>query len=358
MIWLKADDERRLVRDLLLALGASHRASDDAAADIVEADLRGHDSHGLARLELQVRLIRGGTVNPAAEPVVEEARPGSLVVDGRTALGARAVIFGVQAAIERALDAGSCAATIHSHGYAAYYGYYAELGIEQDCIVLVCSKSSRWNVHAYGGVQPVLGSDPLAIGIPTNGDPLLLDMSTAAAANGKLLAAARAGQSIPAGLAIDSEGRPTTDPRVAMQGATSPFGGAKGYGLGLVVEMLGGLLARAGVGAQVDEQGRTRPWSSSAIVLYVGAFIDPAEFRRQTSEYLRRVKGSRVAPGFEEILVPGERAYRTRRERLASGIPIPDDVWEAVWRLARSVGVEANGHNPHPNPLPEGEGTG
>ena len=336
MILLSAEAERRLIVDVLLALQVSEADAAVVAADLVEADLRGHDSHGLGRLNMQVDNLRAGRVDASAHPQVVQEQPGALIVDGCRALGPPTIAFALDRAAGRAQASGSCTVAVRNHGYVAYLGWYVERALEYNCICVLLGKS-KGNVHPWGGLLPLVGSNPIAAAIPTAGDPLLVDMSTGTAAMGKILEAIRTGETIPAEWAVDEQGRSTTDPLAARRGALSPLGGAKGYALGLLVELLAAVLPGGDSGSRRDDASL---WSALAFVLHVPSFADPAEFRRQASDYLAGLKASPRAPGFDEILIPGERAYRTRRERLTSGIPHPDETWRSAARFCRDLGLD------------------
>jgi LDH2 family malate/lactate/ureidoglycolate dehydrogenase len=336
MVVLQADKERRLMLDLLRAHGASEADAAIVAEDLLEADLRGHDSHGLARFNMQLDALRQGRVDASATPAVVSDSAGAVTVDARRALGPPAMLFAVDEAVRRASGGqGVCAVTIRNHGYIAYLGWYVERGLEHDCICVLMSKA-RGGVHPYGGVLPLVGSNPITAAVPTAGEPLLIDMATSTAAMGKILAAQRTGEAIPSDWAVDEQGNPTTDANAARKGALSPLGGAKGYALGLLVEMLAAVLPGGSSGAARDAL-----WSAVAIAVHVSAFGDPAEFRRRASAYLDELKSSPVAPGFSEILVPGQRAYRIRRERLAEGIPVSDETWRTIGGYLESAGLAA-----------------
>ncbi|MFI5267184.1 MAG: Ldh family oxidoreductase, partial [Chloroflexota bacterium] len=228
MVVLSADSERRLIADILRALHVSEADAAVVADGLVEADLRGHDSHGLGRLNMQVDNLRAGRVDAAAIPRVVHEEGGAIVVDGCRALGPPTIDFALHLATDKAQQHGSCTAAIRNHGYIAYLGRYVERPLERDCICILLGKS-KGNVHPWGGLLPLVGSNPIATAIPTEGEPLLVDMSTGTAAMGKILEAIRTGEGIPSDWAVDEKGRPTTDPLAARRGALSPLGGAKGY---------------------------------------------------------------------------------------------------------------------------------
>jgi LDH2 family malate/lactate/ureidoglycolate dehydrogenase len=328
-VLLSAEQERSLIVEALLKLGIRQPDAESTADVLVEADLRGHASHGLGRLRLVIERIQDGSVDPAGTPCIEDERPAALRINGNRSLGPPAVLLGLQEATRRARQQGTCSVAAYNHSYIAYLGRYVERCLEEDCVALLMSHALTV-VHPHGGTARLLGTNPMAVAIPTLGDPLLIDFSTSATSAGKLQAAERAGRTVPAEWAIDQAGVPTTDPAAGLRGALSPMAGAKGYGLGLLVEALAHLLARTGDSPMGHERGVPSWWSSFAFVVWIGAYMDPGEFRARVSEYLARIKASPVAPGFAEILYPGERAYRVRRERLASGIPIEDEVWQSV----------------------------
>src|SRR5690349_20818516 len=331
--------ERRYVRAILAALGAADDEASAFADAICEADLRGYTSHGLLRVPETVGHLRAGTLRVGARPRVQQERAAAALMDGDRALGPYAAVVATREAMARARQVGAAAVALHNCGHVSMAGYYVELAAREDLIGILLSKGNP-AVHPYGGLDRRIGTNPISIAIPTAGDPLLLDMATSATSLGALREAAVAGRTVPAGLAVDPTGAPTTDPTAALAGALSPVGGAKGYGLGLVVELLAGALTGAGAGAMRDASGWRKLWGTLVIVVDPAAFADVPAFKAAVSAYLAEVKASRLAPGFREILIPGERALRTRREQLAHGVRVTDGIWDEVARLACGLGVE------------------
>jgi LDH2 family malate/lactate/ureidoglycolate dehydrogenase len=336
---LTADAERRYVHAIFTAVGATAPEADAMAEVLVEADLRGHGSHGLVRVPLSVNLLRDGRCQAGARPRVVQERAAAALMDGDRAVGPYAAICATREAMARARQHGAAAVGLNNCGHIALAGYYAELAAREDLIGVLFGKSEA-SVHPHGGMDPVIGTNPIAIAIPTDGDPVLLDMATSATSRGKLAEAAAAGRPLPLGWALDASGAPTTDPKAAGEGALSAVGGAKGYGLSLAVELLGGVLTGAGAGTMHDASGWRKLWGTLFLVLDPAVFTDVAAFKTAVSAYLAEIKASRLAPGFAEILIPGERSYRTRRESLAHGVRVADNVWQNVARLARDLGVD------------------
>jgi hypothetical protein len=230
-VLLSAEQERSLIVEALRKLGISQPDATSTADVLVEADLRGHGSHGLGRLRLVIERIQDGSVDPAGVPCIEDERPAALRINGNRSLGPPAVLLGLQEATRRARQQGTCSVAAYNHSYIAYLGRYVERCLEDDCVALLMSHALTV-VHPYGGTARLLGTNPMAVAIPTLGDPLLIDFSTSATSAGKLQAAERAGRSVPGEWAIDEAGLPTTDPVAGLRGALSPMAGAKGYGLG------------------------------------------------------------------------------------------------------------------------------
>jgi LDH2 family malate/lactate/ureidoglycolate dehydrogenase len=336
---ITADAEQRYIRAIFSALGASEDQSAALADLLTEADLRGHGSHGLVRVVLNVNLLKKADVEPGATPhVIRETGP-TAVFDGARSNGPHAAIVATRDAMRRARQYGVGAVSVQNCGHIGLAGYYVEMAAREGLIGILFAKSES-SVHPHGGLEPLLGTNPVAIAVPAEPDPLLLDMSTSAVAAGKVREALRAGAALPPGSAVDPEGRPTTDPQAAIDGALTAMGGAKGYGLALAVEILGGLLAGGSAGPMKATGGRRQLWGALILVLDPAAFVDADAFTETVISFLRSVQTSRRAPRSAEILVPGERSFRTRAERLKTGVPIQDEVWRQVGVLARELGID------------------
>ncbi len=337
---LMADAERRYLEAIFTTLGATAAEAAAVADVLTEADLRGHSSHGLVRVPLNAGLLRSGRGKPNAQPRIVQDTGVAIQMDGDRGLGPAVATQAVNIAIARAKERGVAAITVNNCGHLGLAGYYVELAARQDLVGVLFAKSAT-HIHPYGGVERRIGTNPISIAIPTDGDPFLLDMSTSAIANGKLQKAAREGRALPEGAALDKDGSPTTDAQAALTGALTAFGGAKGYGLALVVELLGGLLAGAGTGELRNPDGSGRLWGALVLVIDPAAFGDPSAFKRGAAAFLAHVKSARKAPGFDEILIPGERSFRTRRDQLEHGVTIEDGLWNTIAKLAAEIGVDA-----------------
>lgn len=338
---ITAADERALIRDVLAALGATREEQDCVAAALVEADLRGYESHGLLRFPLMVQRVRAGTARVRAQPRVVSARDAMALLDGDQGLGPFVATRAVDLAADLARAYGLGVVGVHNNNHISLVGYYVERAARQGFIALATTTGDA-GVHPYGGIDRLLGTNPLAVAFPTDGEPFLLDMATSEGTFGRIFVARQRGEAIPETWAVDAAGDPTHDPAAALTGSLRPFGGPKGYGLGLCFAILAGALVRAAHGPRVV--GTIDPADPLTkgdlfVVLDPAALGDAAALRAAAGAYLATIRASRPAPGSAGVRVPGERALRLRAERLAHGIPLDPTTWAAVEALAREVGA-------------------
>ncbi|MCK4405104.1 MAG: Ldh family oxidoreductase [Hadesarchaea archaeon] len=339
---LTFDMEKTIICTLLQKLGASGEEANATAEVLAEGDLRGFASHGLLRLSYILRALKRGTIAVKAEVKVVRETPATGLIDGGHGLGHYVATRAMRLAIEKAKQQGVAAVGVYNSNHFGIAGYYAELAMREGLIGIVTTTTDAL-VHPWGGVEPLLGTNALAIGLPTE-PPVLLDMAMSVAARGKLVKAMKEGKPIPENWAIDSEGKPTTDPSKALKGALSPFGGPKGYALAFVLELLAGPLVHAAAGKEV--KGTLEPVEGFCtkgdfmIAINPKAFIAQEEFRARAREFIEQVKSSRKVPGVEEIMAPGEPEQKMRDRNLREGIPIADEVWTELEQIAKDLGVD------------------
>ncbi len=330
-----------------------------AAHSLVAADLRGVMSHGLVRLPVYVHNLRSSAVNPTAQPTVTAETDTTAVVDGQNAMGqvvgTRAMALAIQKAAERGV--GVVAARHSNHlGTCAHYALLAA----QRGMVGIAMTNGAAAMAAWGGVDRIVGNNPIAIAAPTDGHcPVVLDMAQTVVARGKIKLAELRGERIPLGWAADPAGRPTEDPSAALSGALLPIGGHKGYGLAVVVDLLAAALSGARLSPEIENMGFTeadeRPVFGPEppgvgtghwfMALDVARFVPLDEFRRRATGYAHILKASRRAEGVATISLPGEPECRAEQERQARGIPYEAHVVEQLRALAVRAGL------PFPHPL-------
>ena len=338
---LPASPLHRLMEELFMAAGCE---KDDAwiAADVLtEADLRGYGAHGLLRLPTMIRRLQSGMINPAARPRVVRQRAGSAQVDADRALGPVGALFGARLALRKAADAGTATVGVVNGDHICMAGYYVEQIARAGCVGLITSVTQPL-VHPLGGSDRLLGTNPLAVAIPATGrEPLLLDFATSEIAYGSVLTAKARGERLPDGVAVGPDGLPTTDPERATQGALTPFGGHKGFGLCLVLGLLAGPLLGAKVGKPLGQAVREGHYDKGELIVAFdpAAFGDPDTFQQAVRSHLDEVKASRKASGIDDIRIPGERAQAERARRLKEGVPIEAEVWREVATIAEELRV-------------------
>lgn len=296
---------------------------------LLEAELRGIASHGMLRLPRIVERIANGVADPHASGEHRWRGTSFLSVDGKMGLGPVVACAALEAIQPRAHEAGIALAAIGNANHIGMLGWYAEriARAGQTAIVLTTSEAL---VHPWGGRHALLGTNPIAIGVPTGeAEPFVMDMATSLVSMGEIHDRAHRGETIPGDWALDADGNPTTDPNAAKQGAIAPFGQAKGYALGLALGLLVSSLAGAALGREVHGTLDSTEICNKGDLIIV---IDGPQ--AELSGYLNAIRNAAPAEGFESVLVPGERGRACRQQRLAEGIPLADEVWQALMALA------------------------
>lgn len=309
--------------------------SDDAAVvadSLVDADLRGVSSHGVVRVRTYVAGIQNGSINPRPNVQIAVDEGARALVDGDDGMGQVAAQYAMRAAIERAQQHGIGAVGLQRSRHCGAMAYWAIQALAADCIGFATTNAGL-NMAPTGGLDKIVGNNPLAIAVPTNRPwPMVLDMATSVVAGGKLDVAAIRGQKIPPGWATDLEGRPTDDPVVARKGLLLPVGGPKGYGLALMLDVLAGVLTGARFGGGLGPTGSGQFF----LALKIDGFMPIDAFKSRMDLVIDQIHASRLAPGSERIFVPGEIEYEMSQRRVRAGIPLEVPIVRDLERLANS----------------------
>ena len=332
---------RQIMEQLLAAAGCEAESARVTADVLLEADLRGYATHGLLRLPTMIRRLQTGMINRAAQPRVVTERAGSALVDADRSLGPVGALFGAYLAAQKAKSAGTAAVGVVNGDHICMAGYYVEQIAREGCVGMITSVTQPL-VHPLGGTERLLGTNPLAIAIPVDGqDPLLLDFATSEIAYGSVLTAKARGDRLPSGVALGPDGNPTTDPGLAAQGALAPFAGHKGFGLCLFLGILAGPMLGAKVGKPLGQAVQEGHYDKGDlfVALDPSAFTDPEFFREAVEAHLAEVKSCRKAPGVTEVRLPGERARAEKAHRLRAGVPIEAEVWRELIGIAGELKV-------------------
>ena len=293
--------------------------------------------------------VRKGLITPGGRPSIVREGSAFALVEAGTGPGPFAGVFAADLAARKARDSGSCTVGVTRSASVHMLGYCADRIARQGQVGFVFSSSPPW-AHPEGGTERVLGTNPLAVAVPTRlGFNLVLDMATTALAYVPVLRASEHGEPIPAGCAIDPDGNPTTDAARAIDGALGPLGGPKGFGLGLFVAILSGPLVGSDMGRALrgwDEEVAGPVGNKGHLVVAIdpGAFGGEDAFLDAVAAYVEDLTSSATAADAAAVRIPGERAYRRRAEALAVGSALIDGlVWQRTEELARSLDVEVPG---------------
>ena len=328
-----AENLRELSERALLAQAVAPESARIQADLLIEAELRGLPSHGLQRLPRIVERLKAGLADPTARGAIRKTRPGFLSVDGQRGLGPVVMMQTLDALAALLPDQGIAVAAIRNANHIGMLAYYAEAAADRNLIGIVLTTSEAL-VHPFGGTEALLGTNPIAIGIPTGARPYILDLATSRVSMGKIHHHALTGTPIPADWAVDAQGNRTTDPEAAKSGAIAPFGEAKGYGLGLGVELLVAALAGS---AFAPDVGGTLDATAVANKGDILILIDPSAGDGSTAglaAYLDRLRASHPTDPARPVAVPGDGMHARRAQALARGIALPDALHHEIRTLA------------------------
>lgn len=339
-----AADLERLAAAILGRLGLPEGDAALTARVLVAADLEGVETHGLGRLPNYVARLRKGLVNPAPQMRLVRQKGATALLDADNAMGQVATARAMEEAIGLAREHGAGWVAVRGSNHFGAASFYCRMAAEAGMIGFALSNTPP-GMAPHGGREAFLGTNPLGIGVPAgDGPPVILDMATSAVARGQILKANREGKPIPAGVAIDADGAPTTDAAAALKGALLPMAGAKGYGLALAIELLTGVLAGAGVARELPSffDNWEQPSNVGHLVgaLDVAAFADPEAFGARAGRLADDLRQVPPAAGHAGVRVPGEQRARTTAHRLSEGVPLADATVRQLSELAAGLGVE------------------
>lgn len=356
MSWLKLRPEeaeyvdwqalQALVTQAFQRLGLPPEDAALSAEVLVLADLRGVDSHGVQNSvpNIYVPQLRQGRINTRPRPQVVHETPSTATVDGDNGMGMVVGRYAMQLAIRKARDVGSGFVAVRNSNHYGMASYYAMMALPHDMIGM-STTSARPSVAPLGGRVPRLGTNPIAVAVPTLQEPpFVFDAATSTVAAQKVAIASLSGRRLPDGWIADREGRPSNDPRLPrdqrvllpLGGGTREGGGHKGYGLAVLVDVFSGMLSGAGWSADVDGFNCGHFFGAWR----VDAFRPAEEFKRHMDQMIRDLRATPPAAGFDRVRVAGELEYEAERERRAHGIPLHRDAVAYLRQLAAELGFE------------------
>jgi LDH2 family malate/lactate/ureidoglycolate dehydrogenase len=335
---VQADRLTKIGAALLRAAGASKDEADAVAVGCINANLAGHDSHGIIAIPTYIDRIKVGHIVPGEKWTIVQESPATTVIDGHWGFGFYINAKAMELTIEKAKKTNVAACTVFRQSHVGRLAAYPLMAARAGMIGIATADSGRSTkvVAPFGGREARLGTNPISIAVPSDLDgPIYLDMATSAVAAGKVALAAARGEEIPQGWVVGKDGKLTTDPKQLRQGgALLPLGGTEGYkgsGLAAMVEILCGILT--GLGFGVEPTGRHNDGTFMA-VFNVEAFRPLKDFKKEVADFARYLNATPPSEGSKGVLYPGEIENRTEQARAKSGIDVEDATWDKLKQLA------------------------
>ncbi|MFF7456342.1 Ldh family oxidoreductase [Kitasatospora sp. NPDC008115] len=327
---IPVDDIRSTATGVLLRAGVSQPNTEILVRSLVEAELRGLPSHGLLRLPRVVERLRNKVADGTTTGRHTWTTGAHLSVDGERGIGPVVAHHALAAVSARARSTGIALASIANNNHIGMLALYAE-DIARAGQVVIGFTTSEALVHPWGGRRAMVGTNPVMIGVPAEPHPFVMDMATSLVSMGKVHDHAHRGEPLPDGWALDADGNPTRDAEAAKAGAIAPFGGPKGYALGLAFELLVAALTGTATGRDVAGTLDSTEVCNKGDVFIVAEPVGPVE---AISRYLRDIRATEPSDPARPVLVPGDRALRTREAALAEGLDVAPEVWQRITALA------------------------
>lgn len=340
---VSASDARSFVLNVLIRNGVPQTNAVIVARCLVEADLRGVDTHGMNRIPSYIARIRAGVLDPRASPTLQQVTPVVAQVDGKNAFGFLAGHMGMTAAIKMAKEFGIGMVSCKHSNHFGMSAWLVQQAIDEDMMSLVFTNSSP-ALPVWGGKSKLMGVSPIACGAPAgkNGRPFVLDFAPSVAARGKVYKALRRGEKIPQGWALDAEGKHTDDPAKALEGLMLPMGGPKGSALAIFMDVFSGVLSGSAFAGHV-----TNPYDPTKaadvghflLAIKPDLFLSIQEFKQRMDYLYSRVVASDKMDGVDRIYFPGEIEDLQKEKRLKEGIPLVEAEVQALNKEAERVGA-------------------
>ena len=328
---------------LFAAVGMQEEEAFINADNLVDADLKGIDSHGVSRMPIHLKRLRMGLVRPNYAMKIVTDRLSAAVIDACDSMGPYVSCKAMDMAMAKAAQTGVALVTVKNSNHNGTAGYYVERAIREGMIGFAATNSPA-RMAPWGGRDPYFGTNPFAVGIPANTQlPIVADMATSVVARGKVVIAAKNKQPIPLGWALNKDGEPTTDAAEGVVGSVLPFAGAKGSAIALVIDVLAGVLSGSLFGPYVRDMYSDFK-NATAIshvfgAINIEAFTSAAQFRSDNDKMISEIKHSTPAKNVSEIFLPGEIELRRRNKYLREGIPLSTAIAQDLKREGEQCGV-------------------
>jgi LDH2 family malate/lactate/ureidoglycolate dehydrogenase len=342
--YVDAEAAEAFGRRLLVVHGVPDEDAATVARCLVRADLRGVDTHGLQTLPHYLARVRRGLINPRPNLKVERVTPMIGALDGQDAFGFVVATKAMAEAIDMAGEFGVGIVSVRRSTHFGMAANYSLQAMDAGYIGIVFTNASK-AMPPWGGRQGLLGTSPIAVAAPAGREmPFDLDMSPAVAARGKIRRAARRGQQIPLGYALDAKGRQTTDPNVALDGGTvQPIGGPKGSALAMLMDVMGGVISGSAFGGDVrnhfEDYDKPQNVGHFIMAMKPDLFVSREEYLGRMDTLVQRVHACPTAEGFDEVIMPGERERRRELNHRRTGVPFHAKEVAALQQAATMAGL-------------------
>ena len=336
----------KMCEDIFQGAGLSCEEAQRIAHSLVLSNLMGHDSHGVLRIPQYIERLKEGGIKAGQQIQSVQEADASAVVDGNWGFGQTVCRQAMDLAIEKAKLRSVAAVSLYNSAHIGRLGEYAEMAADANMIgIVMCNNHGMGRLmSAFGGTDPRMSPNPIAIGIPTGEDfPIVVDMTASVVAEGKIRVQKNRGEGIPEGWAIDGEGNTITDPNAFYGpplGAILPFGGIsahKGFALAVAVDILSGALSGAGCSR---EDAKRIGNGVFMMAINIEAFKATGDFKIEVDAFIQFLKSSRLMPGVDAIHMPGEIEYNRRKQKEKEGVLLDDETLKQLFETAKSVNVE------------------
>jgi LDH2 family malate/lactate/ureidoglycolate dehydrogenase len=324
--------------------GMPERDAHFVADTLVQADLWGHQSHGVLRLGWYLDRIKNGVMKPVSKPQFTVDAGAVAVIDGHDGVGHVITELATREAIKRAKVHGLGAVGVKMSNHFGTCMYYTRMGAVEGCAMFLTSNGGP-AMAPWGGRKKIIGTNPWSVATPAGKyPPFLMDMANTGVARGKIYLARNKRQPIPQGWAIDKDGAPTTDPQAAIDGIILPMAGHKGYAIAMMVDVLSGVLTGSGFLSQVHSPYKTDEKSNCGhfmIAIDITKFMPLADFNARMEQYIAEIKSVPLAKGYDEVFYPGEMEANNNIANRRDGLQLPEDTLADLARIARETGLES-----------------
>lgn len=334
---IPAGNLQRFCSSVLEKAGVPPRVAEISSLVLVRSDLRGISSHGVSRLGVYLQRIASGAMDSKGKVKELENYSSTSLLDAGNTLGQYAAFEGMNLCLEKAVQHGVGLVGMRNVNHIGMASFFSMMAVEKDMIGITMNNASP-HVAPWGGKEPMLGTNPLSVAIPTGGEfPIVLDMATTLVSRGKVILAAKEKRQIPLGWAFDKEGRQTTDAEEALLGSLMPAGGHKGYGLSLCIDIISALMTGSSSGPDVAPMSPDGKQELNQGVFLqaidIARFMALDDFKSRVQNLVEKIKGSALAEGAEEIFLPGEIEHHKEQEARLIGIPLEPQTLEELKKL-------------------------